>query len=134
MGTLSTAPHSPVIPLGHCTQWWDHRIFPGVMMHPAPAAGLKRARDTGFGTGGHNTLCTVQPWIHTSSHLALTQPLNCRGNSMTGNCHHLFFQENQVFQANTGTNECCNPVLPLQPEVSGHPTEKECSEVGLYKI
>lgn len=63
MGTLSTAAHSPVIPLGHCAkaQWWDHRTFPGVMVHPAPAVWLKGARDTGFGTGGHDTVCTVQP-------------------------------------------------------------------------
>lgn len=103
------------------------------MVHPA--VWLSGASDTSFGTGGHNTPCTVQPWMYTSSHLALTQPLQFTGNSLTGNCHRLFFQENKVFQANTGTNgESCSPVLPLQPEVNGHPIEKECSEVDLFEI
>lgn len=115
-------------PLGHCTraQCWEHRIFPGAMVHPAPAAWL---RDSGLGQW---TQCTGQPWMYTSpstcsggstpgSPLALTQPLKFTGNSMTGNCHHFFFRKTKFVRLMQEQMVSAAVQSALHPLVHGHP-------------
>lgn len=122
------APHSPVTLLGHCTraQWWDHRIFPGVMVHPPAAVWLKGAKDSGLDRWRSHTPHCAALEIHQPLHLKCWEHSRLPPGSDPASSIHRkfnvwelspsFFQENKVCQANTGTNgECCSPVLPLQP-------------------